>query len=228
MIKNVLKYNNRLMLAIFLIAIGSIIRILLHNNLPGSPSIYITIFGITQPMFMLDLFFVVAIISLVSGIILGGYYTFIVPISIMIITDLLIGNNWIALFTWSGFAILGLIGYILKKKETLTKKYVPRIFGIGIGSILLYDIWTNFGTWLGGWYTHTWEGLTLCYIKALPFMFWHLFSTTIAISLVILPIVYLKDHKVNIPDFKIQPLERKITIAAPAILIIMALIGLIV
>ena len=105
MIKNNFNFNNRIMLAVFLITIGSIIRILLHNNLPGSPSIYITLNGITQPMFMLDLFFIVAIISLVSGIILGGYYTFIVPISVMIITDFVIGNNWIAIFTWSGFAV---------------------------------------------------------------------------------------------------------------------------
>jgi len=228
MIKNVLKYDSRLMLAVLLITIGSIIRILLHNNLPGSPSIYITINGITQPMFMLDLFFVVAIISIISGIILGGYYTFIVPISVMIITDLVIGNNWIALFTWSGFAILGLIGYIIKKKETLKIKFIPRIFGVGIGAILLYDIWTNFGTWLGGWYTHTFEGLTLCYTKALPFMFWHLLSTTIAIAFIIVPIVYLKEHKINIPDFQIKPLEKKISFVAPVVLMIIALIGLIV
>ena len=110
MISEIFKNKNRLMLAIFLTAMGSIIRILLHNNLPGSPAIYITINNITQPMFMLDLFFVVAIISIISGLLLGGYYTFIVPISIMVITDMVLGNNWILLFTWSGFVILGLIG----------------------------------------------------------------------------------------------------------------------
>ncbi len=228
MIKNNFKYNNRIMLAVFLITIGSIIRILLHNNLPGSPSIYITVNGITQPMFMLDLFFIVAIISLVSGILLGGYYTFIVPISVMIITDFVIGNNWIAIFTWSGFAILGLIGYFIKKKKSLTLTHIPRIFGLGIGAILLYDIWTNFGTWLGGWYTHTWGGLVLCYTKALPFMFWHLLSTSIAMVLVILPIIYLKEHKLNIPDFQIKPIEHKISFVVPVILMILALLGLLV
>ena len=80
MINKIIENKNRLMLAILLVGFGSIIRILLHNNLPGSPAIYITINGITQPMFMLDLFFVVAIIALISGLLLGGYYTFIVPI----------------------------------------------------------------------------------------------------------------------------------------------------
>ncbi len=228
MIKNIFENKNRLMIAVLLIAIGSIIRILLHNNLPGSPSIYITINSITQPMFMLDLFFVIALISLISGLLLGGYYTFIVPISTMIITDLILGNNWILLFTWSGFAIIGLIGYILKTKKNLSVSHIPRILGAGIGAILLYDIWTNFGTWLGGWYAHTWEGLALCYTKALPFMFWHLLSTAIAMTLVLVPIVYLKEHKITIPDFQIKPFEKKISIAIPAILMLLALLGLLV
>ena len=224
----VLENKNRIMLAISLIAIGSIIRILLHNNLPGSPSVFITLNGVTQPMFMFDLFFVVAIISLVSGILLGGYYTFIVPISVMIVTDLVIGNNWILLFTWSGFAIIGFLGYFLKIKKSLTTNYIPRVLGVGIAGILIYDIWTNFGTFLGGWYSHTWEGFVLCYTNALPFMLWHLLSTTIAMAVVIVPIIYLKEKKINIPEFKINPLERKVTLIAPAILMIFALISLLV
>lgn len=227
--KNLLENKNRIMLGILLIAIGSIIRILLHNNLPGSPSIYITINGLTQPMFMFDLFFVVAIISLISGLLLGGYYTFIVPISTMIISDLAIGNNWILLFTWSGFAIIGVIGYILKTKNKLTIKNIPGVLGVGIGGILLYDLWTNFGTWLGGWgYTYTWEGLTLCYTRALPFMFWHLLSTTITMILVIVPIIYLKEHKVNVPDFNINQTEKRITIAAPILLMVLSVVSLLV
>jgi LPXTG-motif cell wall-anchored protein len=228
MIQNILENKNRIMIAISLITIGSIIRIILHDNLPGSPSIYITVNSITQPMFMLDLFFIIAIISLISGLILGGYYTFIVPISIMIITDLVIGNNWIAFFTWSGFAILGLIGFILKRKKSLTISHIPRVLGVGIGAILLYDIWTNFGTWLGGWYTHSLEGLALCYTNALPFMFWHLLSTTIAMVLLIVPIAYLKEHEINIPDFQIEKFERKITFVAPVILMVLALLSLVV
>ena len=228
MIGEIFKNKNRLMFAIILIAIGSFVRILLHNNLPGSPAIYITINNITQPMFMLDLFFIVAIISIISGLLLGGYYTFIVPISIMVITDLVLGNNWILLFTWSGFVILGLIGYHLKAKNILKIKYVPRVLGFGLGGILVYDLWTNFGTWLGGWYTHTWEGLALCYINALPFMFWHLLSTMLAITLIITPIIYLKEHNITVPDFEINTLEKKISIAAPIVLMVLAIISIIV
>lgn len=227
MMKNIFIKDNRISIGIILIVIGVILRITLHNNLPAAPSIFITINGITQPMFMLDLFFVIAVISLLSGLILGGYYTFIIPICIMAISDIIIGNTWIILFVWSGFAIIGLIGYILKKKQVLSIKRTPTILGASIGSVILYDIWTNFGTWLGGpqWgYTYTLEGLALCYTLALPFMLWHLLSTTIAFTIIIVPLLYLKEHKLNIPDFKINPLERYITIAAAGILMTLAVI----
>jgi len=225
--RNIFENKNRIVIGILLICIGSIIRVMLHNNLPGSPSIYITINGLTQPMFMFDLFFIVAIISLVSGLLLGGYYTFIVPISTMIISDMIIGNNWIILFTWSGFAIIGIIGYILKTKNKMSIKHIPGVLGIGIGGILVYDLWTNFGTWLGGWgYTYTWEGLTLCYTLALPFILWHLLSTTITMILVLVPIIYLKEHKLTIPDFNITQMEKKITIAAPLLLIVLSVLSL--
>ena len=229
--KNLIGNNKRTIAVLSLITIGVILRITLHNNLPAPPSIYITLNGITQPMFMLDLFFIVAIISLLSGLILGGYYTFIIPICVMAISDIIIGQTWILLFVWSGFAIMGFIGYLMKKKQALSIKRTPTILGLGIGSILIYDLWTNFGTWLGGpqWgYTYTWEGLGLCYTMALPFMFWHLLSTTIAMAIIILPIVYLKEKKLIIPEFTIRPFEKRIALIAPAVLMILALISLIV
>jgi hypothetical protein len=224
MIKDIISNHKRITMAMVLISIGVLLRLLLYKNLPGSPSIYITINEITQPMFMMDLFFVVAIISLLSGLLLGGYYTFIVPISVMMISDIIIGNNWILLFTWSGFAILGLIGFLLKKKQCLSLKKIPTILGTSILGILFYDLWTNFGTWLGGFgYTYTWEGLVLCYTRALPFMFWHLLSTTIALILVLIPIVYLMEYKLVLPDFTLRQFEKHLPFIAPPVLMILAL-----
>ncbi len=143
----------------------------------------------------------------------------------MILTDIIIGNNWILLFTWSGFALLGIIGYLLKTSNSLTIEKIPRVLGAGVGGILLYDIWTNFGTWLGGWYTHTFEGLVLCYIYALPFMFWHLLSTTITLTLVIVPIIYLKEHKITLPEYTVNPFEKHTSIAALALLLILSVLS---
>jgi len=227
MLEKFYEEKNRILVAISLIFIGAVGRISFYQILPNTPSIYITINGITQPMFMMDLFFLVAVVALVSGLFLGGYYTFIVPISVMIITDLILGNTWILLFVWSGFAVIGLIGYLLKKKHSLSLKRVPTIIGAGIGGVLVYDLWTNFGCWLG-WYPHTFNGLSTCYTVGVPFMLWHLLSTTIALTVVILPIAYLKEHKIIKTDFVIRPFEKRIALIAPALLMILALISLIV
>jgi hypothetical protein len=229
MINKIIENKNKIMIAISLIVIGSIIRILFHTSLPAFKSAYITINGLTQPMFMLDLFFIVAVIAIISGLLLGGYYTFIIPISVMIITDIVIGNNWILLFTWSGFALLGLIGLLIKSKRILTFRNIPTFLGAGIGGILIYDIWTNFGTWLGGFgYAPTLGGLAQCYTMALPFMLWHLLSTTIVLSVILITVIYLKEHRLKIPYVNVEPIENHMTYAIPVILVLIALLSVLV
>lgn len=204
MIGKILDEKNRIIAALTLIILGVICRVLLKGV-------------------MMDVFFIIAVVSILSGLLLGGYYTFIVPISIMIITDLIIGNNMIFLFTWSGFAILAAIGYLLKSKQSLTIKKAPMIIGSGIAGILIYDLWTNFGCWLG-WYPHTIQGLTTCYTVAIPFTLWHLITTTIALTVVIIPLTLLnKDTDINI-----KPLKKHTTIAIPALLMAAAIISLII
>jgi hypothetical protein len=204
MIGKIIDEKSRIIAVLTLIILGVICRILLKGV-------------------MMDLFFVIAVVSILGGLLLGGYYTFIVPISIMIITDLIIGNNIIFLFTWSGFVILAVIGYLLKSKQYLTIKKAPIIIGSGIAGIIIYDIWTNFGCWLG-WYPHTFEGLITCYTMAIPFILWHLITTTIALTAVIIPLTLLnKDEDINI-----KPLKRHTTIAIPVFLMIAAIISLIV
>ena len=205
MIEKIINVKNRIIAALTFIMLGVICRILLQG-------------------IMMDLFFVIAVVSLLTGLLLGGYYTFIVPISIMIITDLIIGNNVIFLFTWSGFVILAVIGYILKSKQQyLTIKKAPIIIGSGIAGIIIYDIWTNFGCWLG-WYPHTFGGLMTCYTMAIPFTLWHLITTTITLTAVIIPMSLLNIDQ----DIKIKPLTKNTTIAIPTVLMIAAIISLIV
>lgn len=204
MIEKIIDEKSRIMAALILIILGIVCRVLLKGV-------------------MMDVFFIIAVVSILSGLLLGGYYTFIVPISIMIITDLIIGNNIIFLFTWSGFAILAVIGYLVKSKQSLTIKKAPIIIGSGIVGILIYDLWTNFGCWLG-WYPHTFEGLATCYTVAIPFTLWHLLTTTIALTAVIIPLTLLSKEA----DINIKPLKRHTTIAIPALLMVVAIISLIV
>ena len=225
MFKKIYEEKNKIIIALTLIVIGVVGRLSFYQILPDTPSIYITLNGVTQPMFMMDLFFLIAAIALISGLLLGSYYTFVVPISVMIITDLILGNTWILLFVWSGFALIGLIGYMLNIRGKLTLKRVPNILGAGIGGVLIYDLWTNFGCWVG-WYPHTINGLSMCFTVAIPFILWHLLSTTFILTIILIPIIYLKEKKILETDKVIRPIEKRIALITPAVLMVLAIISL--
>jgi len=217
----------RLTLAVLLVLTGVIARITVNGLLPHTPDLYLNLNGISQPMFMMDLFFIVAIISIISGLLLGGYYTFIIPISVMAFSDIILGNTFIFLFTWSGFVIIAMIGYFLKKEDVLSFRKTPQILGAGIGAVIVYDLWTNFGCFLG-WYPKTLGGLSMCYTVALPFMFWHILSTTAALTLIIIPVIYLNKKGILKTDYTIKPFERKVSLVVPALLIVLSFIALVV
>ena len=194
-----------------LIVAGIVGRLTLSKLLPPSPDIYINVNGIIQPLFMMDLFFVIATVSMLSGFLLDKRFSMVVPVSVMLLTDLIIGNNLIFIFTWSGFAMIALLSYILKSRKgfNLQSKYL--LLGTGIAGVLLYDLWTNFGCWLL-WYPHTVEGLILCYTLAIPFTLWHLLSTTLSVTFIILPIAYLKETKTI--RFLLNPKRKPDTVIA--------------
>lgn len=177
---NSLMMKRKLAVAVLLVVISVAARLWLHKFLPATPHIYITLAGTRQPIFMMDMFFVVAVTSLLAGRYLGRIYALLVPFISMFITDLLIGNTWIFIFTWSGLILMGSVGVLSKKQS------IPRFIGLSLTGILCYDLWTNFGCWLG-WYNHTPEGLLLCYTMAIPFMFWHVISTVVLLPICTLP-----------------------------------------
>ena len=204
--------KNSILIAVSLIIIGVVGRLTLSGLLPSSPSIYITLNGITQPLFMMDLFFVIAIITILSALLLKSYFVFIVPIATLVISDVLLGNTFIFMFTWSGFAMIGLLFYLLKSKNKFTIKRAPLLFGSSILSVLIYDFWTNFGSFLG-WYPHTVAGLSMCYTVAIPFTMWHLLSTTLAFGLIVMPILYVKEKELLNIDYSVKPYEKPIAVS---------------
>jgi hypothetical protein len=197
-----------------LIAVGVLGRLSLRDLLPRLPDMTITVNGITQPVFIADLFFVVAVVSLLAGILLRGYLALSVPVGVMVITDLLYGNGYIFLFTWSGFAFLALLALSARAQTTtLSAGATARFVGIGIGGVLLYDAWTNVGWWLGPYYPHTLDGLVLCFTVALPFTVWHLLSTGLILAGVAPLALYLKNHTLRFDTLE-KNLERYSPVAA--------------
>jgi len=107
----------------------------------------------------------VAAIALFSGVYLGRKYAFIVPLTLMIVSDLFLGMHNVVIFTWGGFVLTTALGLWLKNRKT--------ILGVASASVissLLFYIVSNFGVWLMGWYPRTLAGLLDCYIMAIPFL----------------------------------------------------------
>lgn len=190
----------RLMLAALLIMIGAVGRILLlpYPNIEA-----------------------VMAVTLLAGCLLGGIFAIIVPCAVLLITDLYIGNNYIFLFTWSGFAMVGLIGHFLRGKTEASAKFVSMLTGIGIGATLLYGLWTNLGWWYL-FYAHTVENLVLVYVLGIPFMLRHLLSSAIFVPLISAPLLYLWGRRSADITRTVKPAEKYVTAAAVLLLLILS------
>jgi len=117
----------------------------------------------------------VGAISLFAGARLRGWQSYAVPLSLMAITDFLLGGNpaWPAVYL--AFAISVWIGTRLRQTEN------PLAIGAGslAGSIQFFLI-TNFGSWLsmGDTYPRTFQGLVQCYAAGVPF-YWRTLASDV-------------------------------------------------
>lgn len=109
------------------------------------------------------------------------YYSYIIPIASMWISDLLLNNIiyaayfdhfvWFydgAIATYGAFLLISCLGRtILHKKITL-----PKLFYTSVLSSVIFFLVSNFGDWLFSSmlpYPHTLGGLISCYIAGVPF-----------------------------------------------------------
>ena len=104
---------------------------------------------------------------------------------IIAVTDLVIGNTNIFIFTWSGFLIPAFLSGTIF--GTFKVRGIKKV-GLGtisaIGANLFFFFWTNFGVWLvGPMYPKTLGGLATSYINGLPFLNMQLLSTLLFVPL---------------------------------------------
>jgi Family of unknown function (DUF6580) len=70
-----------------------------------------------------------------------------------------------SLYTWTGFLLIGVIGWSLRGRIS-----AGRVAGASLAGSVLFFVVTNFGVWMGGaMYPATLSGLASCYVAALPF-----------------------------------------------------------
>ncbi|OGK16643.1 hypothetical protein A2774_03255 [Candidatus Roizmanbacteria bacterium RIFCSPHIGHO2_01_FULL_39_12c] len=108
----------------------------------------------------------IAGIALFSGSYLAGISAFLLPLSIMFVSDLYLGYHSTMLYVYGSFLLITLLGkYILAKKNNFS-----RLFIVVFISSLIFFLITNFGVWLsGGLYPRNLLGLEQSYIMAIPF-----------------------------------------------------------
>lgn len=110
--------------------------------------------------------------SLLAARYLGFLGAVSVPLLIMFISDMAIGNAKIYLFTWSAYIFIGLSGLLLKRWKTPSKLILAAGFQ-SIAASFFFFFYTNFGVWLldeWGMYPKTLAGLLRCYYMGLPFL----------------------------------------------------------
>jgi len=129
----------------------------------------------------------VTLAMLLSASYLGTEKSLKLVLLILILSDMVIGNTNIFIFTWSGFLIPALLaGKIFMKARFSGSKRVLLGSGLGIMANLFFFIWTNFGVWaLDNWgmYTNDLGGLIACYINGLPFLKAQLVSTLLFVPI---------------------------------------------
>lgn len=143
---------------------------------------------------------------LAAGLFAGTYFNkkylaYLVPISIMLFTDLAIGLHSTLVWVYLSILFVVFLGSLIAKKKN--------IFTIGFGGFIaavLFFLVTNFGVWITGTgFSHplTFGGLIACYIDAIPF-----FTNTLMSTVGYYSIMYFSYEKYLNPY-----LENKIEIA---------------
>lgn len=119
----------------------------------------------------------VTLATILSAFYLDKKNTFLLTFGMVALSDILIGNSNIFIFTWSGI-MLPLLAINIFKNLKANSILAGTL--AGISSNLFFFIWTNFGVWaLDSWgmYPNTAFGLLQSYINGLPFLKYQLTST---------------------------------------------------
>ncbi|MDD5618069.1 MAG: LPXTG cell wall anchor domain-containing protein, partial [Candidatus Omnitrophica bacterium] len=113
-------------------------------------------------------------IALFGGAYLNKKYALLMPLVLMMLTDIFLGSHNAILFTWGSILLISGLGMLLRKRKT-----VANVTLSALSSAVLFFIITNFGVWIMGWYPKTLNGLVSCFTLAIPFFRTSIISTLV-------------------------------------------------
>lgn len=167
---------------------------------------------------------IITVLALIAGIYLGGIYMIIVPLAIIFLSDLVIGNTYIFIFTWTAFMFIGFFGFLFKKKTSHSRengnpvsatnsnsKIFPfkNSIKLALISSIFFYLYTNFGWWMmSGMYEYSLSGLVRCYYMAIPFFRNNLMGNLIFVPMGIYiaskAVCYVENKNCNLYKWKIK------------------------
>lgn len=101
-------------------------------------------------------------------------FLFLAPLASLFVSDLILGFHNTMIYTYLGFAIVGLLSLQFASQHVVSKfsfKNMASIFGYSAVGSLVFFIISNFGVWYSSsMYPHSLSGLVSCYVAGLPFL----------------------------------------------------------
>ncbi len=89
-----------------------------------------------------------------------------IPLSVMLLSDIFLGFHSTMIFVYGSFALIFFLGRFLKNKTS-----VKNVIISSLTISFLFFIITNFGVWLTtSMYEKNMQGLMICYAMGLPFL----------------------------------------------------------
>ena len=181
-------------------------------------------------------FEVIMVVAFLAIMLVRSPLALIVPLISMVGSDLLIGNpifigsqmNRIVLFTYSGFTMIALLSLFNKDRlwsglGQLRLRTVGLAAGLGIGFVLLYDVWTNLGWWYL-MYPHDATSLAAVFTAGLPFMVYHMISGVVTFIAIAVPVMLYVSQKKD--TFQLRPFKLTAMHKVPAVLLVVGLVAL--
>ncbi len=183
-------------------------------------------------------FEIIMVLTFLAAIFLRPTLAMLVPLFSMILSDILIGNpifvgsqmNKIVLFTYSGFAMIAVINIFNRNRfkkglGELKLKNIGIAAGLGMGFVLIFDVWTNVGWWYLI-YPHTPNTLTAVFTAGVPFMIYHMISAVFTFVAIALPVVSFvsMEYKFELPR-RIKTIHKIPVVAIALALVVMSFTG---
>ncbi|MFA6098141.1 MAG: DUF6580 family putative transport protein [Patescibacteria group bacterium] len=110
-------------------------------------------------------FIPIGALALFSGSYIKSKWGVILPVAVMVASDLIIGVHSLVLFTWGSFLLIGMIGWWIRKNRNIW-----RVAGGTLAGSVLFFLVTNFAVWgFTPLYQKSVAGLVNCFYMALPF-----------------------------------------------------------